>query len=329
MFNKIERKKMFNKIIVYVLSIIFASCISVRAETLKLTAPKLGSMEQMILSIQHHFPMIAKKYNIKYDQIEIIYTRGSVEALQNLMQEQTHLNIASLPAVISLHTKSPGQLQFLSMFVRSDGPVVCKPHVTSIQDIKKNNRSIIIAGKQSGSHLTIMSIGKKYFNDPLALENQIVLMGQEQALQAFATGTKGIDCAIMGAPISNQLVEMGNKIIYNDESLPGFLSAAVINANWAKKNPEAAKALLETIKFAKDEYNQNMLVTAQRMVNAHKLDLAAETVVKYYKERNIRGVTEFTAETMNWLSFTEEVGMLPQGSLKNFEKGLIWRKDLL
>jgi len=320
---------MLDKIMFYLLGIILASCISARAETLKLTTPKLGSMEQMVLSMQNHFPRIAKKYNIKYDKIEIIYTRGSVEALQNLMQEQTHLNIASLPAVISLHTKSPGQLQFLSMFVRSDGPVVCKPYVTSIEDIKKNNRSIIIAGKQSGSHLTLMSIGKNYFKDPLALENQIVLMGQEQALQAFATGTKGIDCAVMGAPISNQLVEMGNKVIYNDENLPGFLSAAVINANWAKQNPDAAKALLETIKFAKDEYNQNMLVTAQRMVDAHKLDLSAETIVKYYKERNIKGVTDFTTETMNWLRFTEEVGMLPPGSLQNFDKGLIWRKDLL
>jgi ABC-type nitrate/sulfonate/bicarbonate transport system substrate-binding protein len=299
------------------------------AETIKLTTPKLGSMEQMVLSIQHHFPRIAAKYNIPYKDVEVIYTRGSVEALQNLMQGRTHMNIASLPAVVSLHAKSPGQLQFLSMFVRSDGPLVCKPYVKDIQDIKTNNRSIIIAGKQSGSHLTIMSIGKKYFNNTMALESQIMLMGQEQALQAFATGTKGVDCAIMGAPISNQLVEMGNKVLYNDESLPGFLSAAVINAQWAKENPRAAEALLETIKVARDEYNNNMLVTARRMVEAHKLTLEPETIVRYYRERNIRGFTQFNTETMNWLRFTEEVGMMPPGSMDSFNKGLIWRKDLL
>lgn len=311
------------------MAILFSASGLVWAETIKLTTPKLGSMEQMVLSIQHHFPKVAAKYNIPYKDVEVIYTRGSVEALQNLMQGRTHMNIASLPAVVALHAKSPGQLQFLSMFVRSDGPLICKPYVKDIQDIKTNNRSIIIAGKQSGSHLTIMSIGKKYFQNTTALESQIMLMGQEQALQAFASGTKGIDCAIMGAPISNQLVELGNKILYNDNTLPGFLSAAVINAQWAKANPRAAEALLETIKIAQDEYNNNMLVTAQRMVHTHKLDIEPEVIVKYYRERNIRGFTKFNTETMSWLRFTQEVGMMPPGSMESFDSSLIWRQDLL
>jgi ABC-type nitrate/sulfonate/bicarbonate transport system substrate-binding protein len=214
------------------------------------------------------------------------------------------------------------------MFNTSDAPLVCKPYVKDIQDIKANKRSIIISGKQSGSHLLIQKLARDNFGDSLALENQIVLLGQVQTLQAFASGTKGIDCAIQGAPISNQLREMGNPVL--DPGPTGFLNAAVINTEWAQKNPKLALVLLDTIKMAQREYSENMPVLARAMVERHNLTtLDADTIVRYYKQMNIVAVTKFTPAVINWLHLTEELGMLPAGSMKAWDSRIIWREDLL
>lgn len=298
------------------------------AETLTITAVKLASAEMMVLSMQKHFPDVAKKHGIDNGRLEIQYSRGSVEALTNLMTGKSHINIASLPTIVKLHKESPGKLQFISMFNTSDAPLVCKPYVKDIQDIKANKRSIIISGKQSGSHLLIQKLARDNFGDSLALENQIVLLGQVQTLQAFASGTKGIDCAIQGAPISNQLREMGNPVL--DPGPTGFLNAAVINTEWAQKNPKLALVLLDTIKMAQREYTENMPVLARAMVERHNLTtLDADTIVRYYKQMNIVAVTKFTPAVINWLHLTEELGMLPAGSMQAWDSRIIWREDLL
>lgn len=298
------------------------------AETLTITAVKLASPEMIVLSMQKHFPEVAKRHGINNGKLEIQYSRGSVEALTNLITGKSHINIASLPTIVKLHKESPGRLQFISMFNTSDAPLVCKPYVKDIKDIKDNKRSIIISGKQSGSHLLIQKLARDNFGDPLALENQIVLLSQVQTLQAFASGTKGIDCAIQGAPISNQLREMGNKVLYPGPT--GFLNSAVINAQWAKDNPKLALALLDTIKVAQKEYTDNMPVLAQAMVERHNLkDLDADTIVRYYKQMNIVALTKFTPAVIDWLHLTEEMGMLPAGSMKAFDSSIIWREDLL
>lgn len=298
------------------------------AETLTITAVKLASPEMMVLSMQKHFPDVAKRHGIDNGRLEIQYSRGSVEALTNLMTGKSHINIASLPTIVKLHKESPGKLQFISMFNTSDAPLVCKPYVKDIPDIKANKRSIIISGKQSGSHLLIQKLARDYFGDPLALESQIVLLSQVQTLQAFASGTKGIDCAIQGAPISNQLREMGNQVLYPGPT--GFLNSAVINAQWAKANPKLALALLDTIKVAQREYTENMPVLARAMVERHNLkELDADTIVRYYREMNIVAVSKFTPAVMDWLHLTEEMGMLPAGSMKAWNKDIIWREDLL
>jgi len=310
--------------------VLTVASLSASAEVINLMMPKLASGEMIALAIQKHYPAIAKKYGDPDGRIEIQYTRSSAEALNTLIQGQTQLNVTVLPAIVTFNHKQPGVVKFLSMANTSDGPLVCRPYVKDIQDIKKNNYTVLIAGRLSGSHLTLMKLGKQYFNDVTAFENNIVLMGQQQTLQALLSGTKGFDCAIAGSPVYNELVEKGMKVIFNDKDFPGFQNSYAVNVAWANKNPNLVQALLETIKVAQREFNTNPEPLAQLMIDRHQLTgVDAKTIARYYRENNIVGFTKFTPPVMNMLKFAEEVGMVPKGSLENFEKELILRPDLL
>lgn len=319
------------KSISYVLAIAVSIMQPVWADTVSLTATPRASQTPIIMGVQKYFPEIAKKHGIIDGKIHIEYHRSSADALNLLIKGDKHITVASLPAVINLHVKNPGTLQFLSMTNTADAYLMCRQDVQSIQDIKQRSLVIAISSKHTSPHLIVKNIAMQHFGDPDALESNIIVMSGQQSQQLLMSGNRGIACALTGVPVQNQLEEAGFKkmFVQGQASWPGWQNAYVVNAQWARQNPKVVAALVETFRVVTAAFNQDPEPFVRLFITQEKLNIDSVTLTRQYQSSRNHAVTKFSDQVLDMLKFSEQVGFSTAGGLRNFEQQLIVRPDLL
>ena len=297
----------------------------VYSETVSLTATPRASQTPIIMGVQRHFPEIAKKHGIANGKIDIQYHRSSADALNLVIKKEKTMTVASLPAVINLNAKNPGVLKFLSMTNVADAYLMCRQDVKSIQDIKDRKLTIAITSKHTSPHLIIKHIALQTFGNADALENHIVTMSGQQSQQLLMSGAKGLDCALTGVPVQNQLEEAGLKKLYvqGQTSWPGWQNAYVVNQEWAKNNPAVVRALLETFQYVADQFNRDPEPYVNLFIEQEKLDVDSRTLTQQYRKSQNRAITRFIKPVMDMLRFSEQVGFSAANGLIDFEKNLV------
>lgn len=296
-----------------------------QSEVISLTATPRASQTPIIMGVQRHFPEIAKKHGIVNAKVDIQYHRSSADALNLVIKKEKTMTVASLPAIINFNAKNPGVLKFLAMTNVADAYLMCRQEVKSVQDIKNRNLTIAITSKHTSPHLIVKNIALQTFGHADALENHIVTMSGQQSQQLLMSGARGLDCALTGVPVQNQLEEAGLKKLYvqGHSSWPGWQNAYVVNQDWAKNNPAMVRALLETFHYVTEQFNLDPEPYIKLFIEQEKLDIDSRTLTQQYRKSNNRAIVKFTKPVMDMLRFSEQVGFSAANGLIDFEKNLV------
>jgi ABC-type nitrate/sulfonate/bicarbonate transport system substrate-binding protein len=295
------------------------------SEVISLTATPRASQTPIIIGVQKHFPDIAKKHGIPNGRVDIAYHRSSADALNLVIKKEKTMTVASLPAIINFNAKNPGVLKFLSMTNVADAYLMCRQDVKSIRDIKDRKLTISITSKHTSPHLIVKNIALQTFGNADALENNIVTMSGQQSQQILMSGTKGLDCALTGVPVQNQLEEAGLKKLYvqGQNTWSGWQNAYVVNQEWAANNPAVVRALLETFQYVTDQFNLDPEPYIKLFIEQEKLEIDSRTLTQHYRKSNNRAITKFSKPVMDMLRFSEQVGFSAANGLIDFEKNLV------
>jgi len=314
------------------LSIVFLA-LSVTTVSAKETVINLGlgfnsSYAPWMFGIREEFPEVAKRMGLKDVTLKFHDHKSSVQTWPLMLSNQLEL-IAGSPQSLSLYNlKKPNDVKILATINGGDFHFICRPEIKTIADVRKI-KSVAISDRRTHQQEVLMYFGDKWFKDKMFFEDKIVTPVTSQLLQVVASGSGQIDCAVWGTPVQQDILKNygWNKIGTPDYK--ALINVWLVRKEWADKNPQIVKALLETYLQVTRKFNENPVPYMELYVKHSGIRKDPVEFAQYYGYKG--GMIGFTqqppADLDKGLRLAEEIGFI---SSKGYDKieDLYWDTSL-
>jgi len=153
--------------------------------------------------------------------------------------------------------------------------VTNKPEIKSFSDITKNDK-IAVPGLAGTSILLLRLASQKYFGTYDALDEQIIVMGPDEALLALINKSGGITVTtvdVFGKVVLNESncckILLNDRDLFEEELMQGYF---VLSESFYNKQKELVQALLKALKDAIELIHNKDEKTLDIISNRFKID---------------------------------------------------------
>ena len=219
--------------------------------------------------------------------IDLIATRSSAKAIQQLVAESIQVNSSGMPDNIRAINKGGPIKIIMAQVATPPYMVYAKPSIKSIADLK--GKTVIVGGSKDVTRIYVEALFA-----PAGLKpgdyDYIYAGSTSNRFAALMSG--GVDAAIMLPPFSLRAEEQGYTNLGNIQSVLSDFPFTVyaVNANWAKKNRKVVidylAALLKGIKWLYNPANKEEAVSILTKWTKFKTDDGRKTYDIFMKEIN-------------------------------------------
>lgn len=220
---------------------------------------KLGTTQPLLYLTASLYPKHAEKNGIKDAKVTFVNLPDSVTANEQMLAGNLDIVFGGINGFALLYDKMPKDVKLLAGIQTFDSFLICtNPEIKNIRDIKPNHK-IAMRSINGGEHYTLRSYVVAAFGPEnyKKLDNNIVVLPRDQVGQMMASGKSEVDCAILGSPWQNVLVNANQaRIIDKPDGVKsfGFPNVVYTTSNFLEKNPKMAKAWIEAQKEAVQTY---------------------------------------------------------------------------
>lgn len=221
---------------------------------------KLGTTQPLLYLTASLYPKHAANNGIKDAKVTFVDLPDSNTANEQMLAGNVDIVFGGVNSFAILYDKLPKDIKLLAGIQTFDSFLICtNSEIKSVKDIKPNHK-IAMRSINGGEHFTLRSyvIAEYGAENFKKLDNNIVVMPRDQAGQMMSSGKSEIDCAVLGSPWQNILVNNKHAhIVGRPNGVTSFSWPNVVytTKDFLDKNPKAAKAWVEAQKEAVQVYN--------------------------------------------------------------------------
>jgi ABC-type nitrate/sulfonate/bicarbonate transport system substrate-binding protein len=281
-------------------------------------------------------PAVAEKNGIKNLVIEEVGVKSSTMGNDMLVGGKLDMVFGAPNNGLLLESKMPGQIKFLTGAHYYSAKLLCQPEIKTVEEAAKHN--IVLLQYNGGQHMFAKWLADKHFGDSNALERQLIVLPVTAVIPTFQAklpiNKSSIQCAIVGAPWQNNLLDLGMTEVATSDPLQGTGVPSVVwlKKEWADKNSVLARSIVEALEEAQAYYktSEGQKKAYARFIEKDKVTgMDVEMMVKRAEQNSESVYTKLSPSLDNFVDFVFRINLI--GGMKNKPDigSLIWDPSIL
>ena len=296
-----------------------------------------ATVDPLLYKTVELLPKYAEKHGIKDLTVNVHDILDATTANESLLTGKLDVVVGGSNGYLPIFAKDPTKVKLLTGWNKFDLWLICvNPKIKTLRDITPETKiNVKISG--DGNHMLLKTYTAAEFGVDQAnrFDNNLVFMPRDQAFQILSSDKGGIDCAIIGSPYQNVLVNSGRAHIVaraDNKTVYGFPNVSYTTSKWLEENPELAKAWIEATNAAIEEYARDPKPMIQTYLEKdHISGITVDEVLQAKKENNDVFITDlkpalaFIKTMLDIKLFPVSYDVIPD-TQKVFDSSLIGKK---
>ena len=195
-------------------------------------------------------------------KVNVVDLLDATTANESLLTGKLDVVVGGANGYLPIFAKDPTKVKLLTGWNKFDLWLICvNPNIKTLKDITPDTKiNVKVVG--DGNHMLLKMYASREFGIDQAnkFDNNLVFMNRDQAFQILSSTNGNIDCAIIGSPYQNVLVNSGKAHIVSradGKLIYGFPNVSYTTSKWIQENPQLAQAWEEAVDAAVKEWENN------------------------------------------------------------------------
>jgi NitT/TauT family transport system substrate-binding protein len=331
---------MLNRLKIIAIAILSAVALmhGVNAKEFNVNAVKPNAtVDPLLYKTVELLPKYAEKHGIKNLTVNVHEVIDATTANESLLTGKLDVVVGGANGYLPIFAKDTNKVKLLTGWNTADLWLICvNPKIKTLRDITPETKiNVKLSG--DGNHLFLKNYAVSEFGIESSnkFDNNLVFMSRDQAFQILSSDKGNIDCAIIGSPYQNVLVNSGKAHIVarpDNKTTFGFPNVSYSTTKWIEENPELAKAWVEAVNAAIEEYKRDPRPMIQTYIERDKVqNVTVDDILQAKKENNdtfntnLKPALTFIKTLLDIKLFPVSYDAIPD-SQKVFDTSLIGKK---